>query len=33
MLWHDFASVSTEIIPIHRIAGSKHVTIVQVDEY
>lgn len=30
---HDFASVSLEIIPMHRLAGSKHVTIVQVDEH
>lgn len=32
-LRHDFASVSLEIIPMHRITDSKHVTIVQVDEY
>lgn len=30
---HNFASVSIEIIPIHKIAGTKSMTIFQFDEY
>lgn len=30
---HNFASVSIDVMPLHRIADSKSVTIFQLDEY